>query len=314
MAVYTEVPAEALETYLAHYDVGRLVSAKGIAEGVSNSNFLIETSVARYILTLYEYRIDLADLPWFLALMEHLADAGQPVPRPVRDRGGEPLRQLMGKAACLIQFLPGVSVSQPTVEQAHAAGRALASLHLAGAHFPATRPNALGPAHWREAADELGARLDGIEPGLAALVAARVEAVCAGWPTGLPRGIIHADLFPDNVLMLGARVTGLIDFYFACTDLLAYDLAVLHAAWCFPPDGSAPLSAHADALFAGYASVRPLAPAELAAFPLLGQGASLRFLLSRAQDWLAPPSDALVHRKDPRPFARRLQYYATLDA
>ncbi len=314
MAVYTDVPAEALEQFLARYGPARLVSAKGIAEGVSNSNFLVETTAARYILTLYEHRIDLAELPWFLSLMEHLADAGQPVPRPIRDAHGEALQQLMGKAACLIQYLPGVSVSRPTVTQAGAAGRALAQLHLAGESFTATRANALGPDHWREVTDELGDRLEGIEPGLAELVRARVADVVARWPAGLPQGTIHADLFPDNVLMLGSEVTGLIDFYFACTDLLAYDLAVLHAAWCFLADGSAPLAAHAEAMLAGYTSVRPLTDAELRALPLLGQGASLRFLLSRAQDWLAPPSDALVQRKDPRPFARRLRYFASLDA
>ncbi|MFN7400081.1 MAG: homoserine kinase [Sandaracinobacter sp.] len=310
MAVYTEVPAEALEAFLADYDTGALVSAKGIAEGVSNSNFLVETTTARYILTLYEHRIDLADLPWFIALMEHLADAGQPVPRPIRDRSGQALQTVAGKAACLIQYLPGVSVSKPTAPQARAAGAALAGLHLASVGFMAERPNMLGPTHWVETAADLAPRLDEIETGLAARVTERVAAVSAAWPHHLPRGTIHADLFPDNVLMLGPTVTGLIDFYFACTDLLAYDLAVLHAAWAFPPDGSAPHPAHSEALLEGYESVRPLTAAERAALPLLGQGAALRFLLTRAQDWLAPPSDALVQRKDPRPFARRLDHYA----
>jgi homoserine kinase type II len=310
MAVYTEVPAEALEAFLTRYDVGTLVSAKGIAEGVSNSNFLVETTASRFILTLYERRIDLAELPWFIALMEHLADAGQPVPRPIRDRRQGALQTLEGRAACLIQYLPGVSVSRPTATQARAAGAALAQLHLAAATFTAPRANALGPAHWQATAAELGQGLDSIETGLHALVADRLATVRATWPTGLPRGTIHADLFPDNVLMLGARVTGLIDFYFACTDFLAYDLAVLHAAWAFPPDGRAPLAAHSRALFEGYQSVRPLEPAERAAFPLLAQGAALRFLLTRAQDWLAPPSEALVQRKDPLPFARRLACYA----
>jgi homoserine kinase type II len=310
MAVYTEVPAEALEAFLARYDTGALVSAKGIAEGVSNSNFLVETTTARYILTLYEHRIDLSELPWFIALMEHLADRGQPVPRPIRDRSGAALQEVAGKAACLIQYLPGVSVSQPTAAQARAAGAALAGLHLACADFAEKRANTLGPAQWVAAAAEIGGRLDEIEPGLGRLVGERVAAVSAQWPGHLPSGVIHADLFPDNVLMLGPEVTGLIDFYFACTDILAYDLAVLHAAWAFPRDGSAPLAAHSAALLEGYEAVRPLSADERAALPLLGQGAALRFLLSRAQDWLAPPSDALVQRKDPRPFARRLEHYA----
>jgi homoserine kinase type II len=310
VAVYTEVPAEALARFLSRYETGPLVSAKGIAEGVSNSNFLVETATDRFILTLYERRIDLAELPWFIALMEHLAQAGLPVPRPIRDLEGKALQQLEGKAACLIQYLPGVSVSRPTQAQARAAGEALARLHLAGQGFAAVRENGLGPAWWQATATELAPRLDEIEAGLAELVRTRLAAVLAAWPDGLPSGTIHADLFPDNVLMLGDKVTGLIDFYFACTGFFAYDLAVLHAAWAFPPGGEAPLPGHEAALFDGYTAVRPLTAEERAAFPLLAQGASLRFLLSRAQDWLAPASDALVQRKNPLPFARRLKHYA----
>ena len=313
MAVYTSVPAEALEPFLARYDTGPLILAKGIAEGVSNSNFLVETTTHRFILTLYEHRIDLAELPYFIALMEHLANSSLPVPRPIRDRAGAALQTVEGKAACLIQFLPGVSVSHPTAQQAHAAGEALARLHLAGSTFTATRPNALGLAWWQATAADLAPRLDEISDGLAARVSQCLAALCTNWPASLPKGTIHADLFPDNVLMLGDRVSGLIDFYFACTDLLAYDLAVLHAAWAFNADGSAPLPAHEAALFAGYESVRPLSAAERAALPLLGQGVSLRFLLSRAQDWLKPHSGALVQRKDPMPFARRLDYYVGLN-
>lgn len=312
MAVYTQVSAEALDAFLSRYDVGRLISAKGIAEGVSNSNFLVETDRARFILTLYERRIDIAELPWFLGLMEYLADRGMPVPRPIRDRRGEALQQVAGKAGCLIEYLPGVSVTQPTPAQARAAGEALARLHVEGAGYTAERPNGLGLQWWRDTAQDLGPRLDEIAAGLADVVQQGLAAM-ARWPADLPRGTIHADLFPDNVLVLESRVTGLIDFYFACTDLYAYDLAVLHAAWAFEPDGAAPLPAHEDALFAGYESVRPLGDAERAAFPVLGQGASLRFLLSRAHDWLHPTEDAVVTRKDPLPFARRLQHYARLD-
>jgi len=312
MAVYTSVPAEALEQFLARYETGPLLSAKGIAEGVSNSNFLVETTTDRFILTLYERRIDLAELPYFVALMEHLATSGLPVPRPIRDRDGSALQTVKGKAACLIQFLPGVSVSQPTAAQARAAGEALARLHVSGRDFTLRRPNGLAMPWWQTTAAELAPRLDEIEPGLSGKVCDRVQAVSASWPADLPVGTIHADLFPDNVLMLGHKVTGLIDFYFACTDIYAYDLAVLHAAWAFPPKGSAPLPHHEASLFEGYESVRPLSDAERKAFPVLAQGASLRFLLSRAQDWLAPHSDALVQRKDPLPFARRLEHYARL--
>ncbi len=312
MAVYTAVPAEALERFLQRYETGALLSAKGIAEGVSNSNFLVETDTARFVLTLYERRIDVAELPFFIALMEHLAERDIPVPRPIRDKQGQALQTLEGKAACLVQYLPGVSLTEPTPAQARAVGEALARLHLAAADFAPVRRNGLGLGWWQATAAELGARLDEIAPGLSTQVSDRIAALSAGWPAGLPVGTIHADLFPDNVLMLGDRIAGLIDFYFACTDILTYDLAVLHAAWAFPPDGTAPLPAHEAALFEGYDSVRPRLAAERAAFPLLAQGASLRFLLSRAQDWLAPHSAALVQRKDPLPFARRLDHYARL--
>ncbi|MFN3370326.1 MAG: homoserine kinase [Sphingomonadaceae bacterium] len=314
MAVYTDVPAERLVEFLGRYGLGELTSFKGIAEGVSNSNFLVETAGAqgpdRFILTLYERRIDPADLPWFIALMEHLADRGLPVPRPMRDRECRALQTLAGRHACLIRFLPGVSVSAPTATQAAAAGRALAQLHLAGRSFTAFRPNGLGLQWWNSTAGLLGPRLDTIEPGLAALVSGRLDHVRNAWPADLPKGTIHADLFPDNVLMLGDEVSGLIDFYFACSDLFAYDLAVLLNAWAFPADGTQPLADRWEAALAGYGAVRPLDPAERAALPVLCEGAALRFLLSRAQDWLEPAEGALVARKDPLPFARRLAWHA----
>lgn len=314
MAVYTHVSAETLAGFLARYGLGEVRAFKGIAEGVSNSNYLVETDAAagsqRFILTLYERRIDPADLPWFIGLMEHLADRGLPVPRPVRDRAGNALQTLEGRHACLIRFLPGVSVSTPTAAQARAAGAALARMHLAGLDYSARRPNGLGPGWWQTTADLLGRRLDTIEPGLCDLVNDRLARIGRGWPRDLPQGTIHADLFPDNVLMLGDEVCGLIDFYFACTDLLAYDLAVLLNAWAFAADGRAPIADNWAAAIEGYAAVRPLTTAEQAALPLLCEGAALRFLLTRAQDWLDPADGALVTAKDPRPFAHRLAWHA----
>ncbi len=315
MAVYTHLGAEVLAALVAEYDVGELTSVKGIAEGISNSNWLVETTGAdgagaRFILTMYEYRIELEDLPFFLALLDHLADKDCPVPRTIHDRAGQRFRLLDGKAIALIEFLPGVSVSAPTPGQAEAVGRALAQLHLAAADFPATRANGMGPTEWQRLADALGPDgLAAIDQGFAAQVARELPAVIAAWPADLPRGTIHADLFPDNVLMLGNRVAGLIDFYFACTDLLAYDLAVTHAAWCFSNDGKRFDPALSAALLTGYEAVRPLEPAERAALPLLAQGASLRFAMTRAWDWVNTPADALVTRKDPLAYARRLSFY-----
>ncbi|MFC3173318.1 homoserine kinase [Novosphingobium bradum] len=315
MAVYTHLGAEDLARLIAEFDVGSLRSAKGIAEGVSNSNWLIETAGrdgqgARFILTVYEERTEVSDLPFFLGLMDHLSDHACPVPATIHDRQGQAFRTLDGKALALIEFLPGVSVSQPTQGQARAVGAALARVHLAGGDFAMRRANTLGPAGWRELIDGCGAGgLEGIDPALGDLVRRELAEIEAQWPAGLPSGVIHADLFPDNVLMLGDEVTGLIDFYFACTDLFAYDVAVTHAAWCFDATGTRFDAALSAALLAGYEAVRPLSPAEHAALPLLARGAAMRFLASRAYDWLHTPDGALVTRKDPMAFARRLQFY-----
>lgn len=306
MAVYTQVPAEELTQFLRGYDVGELTSAKGIAEGVENTNYLVETTRDRFILTLYEKRVSAGDLPYFMDLLDHLAAKQLPVPPAVKDRSGAAIRELAGRPACLIRFLPGISVTRPTAEQARSAGAALAGMHAALADFAPERPNSMGVESWPTLLDRCGAGLDTIQPGLFARVEAALASVTADWPRDLPRGTIHADLFPDNVLMLDARVTGLIDFYFACTDLIAYDLAVMHSAWAFDSLGEPADPAIGAALLSGYG---PLSAAERTALPLLARGACLRFLLSRAWDWLNTPADALVTRKDPLAYLRRLDWY-----
>ena len=312
MAVYTIVTAEALSDLLARYDVGQLVSTKGIAEGVENSNYMVDTSVGRYILTLYEKRVDEADLPFFLALLDHLADRGVPVPRAIRDKGGRQLQQVAGRPACLIEFLPGVSVSHPTPLQAHATGAALGRLHAAVADFGLERPNTLGLPGWHELAGRCGADLDRISPGLRARVDSELAWLDEHWPTELPRSVVHADLFPDNVLMREDAVGGLIDFYFACSEVRAWDVAVTHAAWSFDGNGSSFMPEVGSAIIAGYEKSFGLSADERAAIPALARGACLRFLLTRAWDWLNTPADALVTRKDPLAFLRRLDHYAAL--
>jgi homoserine kinase type II len=308
MAVYTHLTADDLAGLIAEYDVGELVSAKGIAEGVSNSNWLVETTGGRFILTMYEHRVDAADLPFFLGLLDHLSSKGSPVPRTIHDRTGAAFRTNHAKAVALIEFLPGVSIDTPRPVQARAVGEALAGIHLAAADFPGERENTMGLAAWRKLLGDCGERLTEIDAALPDLVAGELDYLEANWPSELPRSVIHADLFPDNVLMLGNRVSGLIDFYFACTDIMAYDLAVTHAAWCFAADGSFRPTI-GDALVEGYNARRPLPPEAWAALPVLARGAAMRFLASRAYDWLHTPADALVTRKDPMVFARRLSFY-----
>jgi len=310
MAVFTPVSAEALADFLTRYDLGEATSFKGIAEGVQNSNFMLDTSRGRRLfLTLYEDRVDAADLPYFLALTTHLADHGLPVPRPIADRGGRTLQMLCARPACLIEFVPGVSVSAPEPGDAFAAAAALGAMHAAVADFAGVRPNEHGPDGWRRLATMIGDGFGAVAPGLGAMIDDELRALAVRWPDGLARATIHADLFPDNVLLLGGQVTGLIDFYFACTDLRAYDLAVMHTAWCFSADGRRFDPALAAALVAGYRSTHELTAAEAAAMPLLCRGAALRFILTRSHDWITTPADALVTKKDPMAFARRLAWY-----
>lgn len=309
MAVYTHLGAEDLARLIAEYDVGELVSAKGIAEGVSNSNWLLETTGGRFILTMYERRIDIAQLPFFLGLLDHLAAAGCAVPATIHDRSGEALKEIDGKAVALIEFLPGVSPNAPTPAQARAVGAALARVHLAAKNITPKRENDLAPKDTARILDTCGT--DSLRAIDAALpeVAEWAQRVVERWPDNLPRSIIHSDLFPDNVLMLGDEVSGMIDFYFAAHDMMAYDLTVTHAAWCFDKRGEQFDERVGKALVEGYESVRALEPAERDALPLLAEGACLRFVASRAEDWLDTPADAHVLRKDPMDFVRRWDFY-----
>ena len=314
MAVYTHVSAEMMARFLRDYDTGELISFKGIAEGVENSNFLVETRGGndghRFILTLYEKRVAPEDLPFFMALLDHLAERGCRVPRAIADRQGVQIRELAGRPACLIEFLEGVSLSNPNPAQARAAGQALAAMHHAVADFDGDRPNSMGPASWHDLAGKCGGKWQQIDPALESLVEGELAFLAQHWPQDLPQSVIHADLFPDNVLMLGDSVSGLIDFYFSCRDARAYDLAVTHSAWCFSPDGRHFDYAVSEALLQGYHADLKLSPQEIAALPILARGSSLRFTLSRAYDWINTPPDALVTRKDPMAFARRLIFYA----
>lgn len=311
MAVYTQLGPEQVSEFLSRFDAGELIALKGIAEGVENSNYFLETTQSRFILTLYENRVDPADLPFFYALLKHLHDAGCKVPRFIADREGQWLHELAGRPACLIEFLQGVSVTKPSAAQAKATGAALGEMHAALADFELQRPNSLGVGSWRELAGQCTeSGLESIHVGLAE----RVEAECGylenNWPRELPVRAIHADLFPDNVLMLGDKVTGLIDFYFACTDFLGYDLAVTHSAWCFTSDGKVFHDALSASLLAGYNAACPLDVPTRDVLPLFLRGACLRFLLTRCYDWINTPASALVTRKDPLAFLRRLDFYS----
>ena len=311
MAVYTDVTADDLTDFLSRYQIGELRSYKGIAEGVENSNFLLHTSAGNFILTLYEKRVAANDLPFFLGLMEHLAARGITCPQPVKNRQGGVLGKLAGRPAAIVTFLDGLWIRRPNADHCAAVGEALARLHLAGKDFPNKRANALSIESWRALYAQAKERGDSVRPGLCAEIAKELDALDKSWPRDLPDGVIHADLFPDNVFFLGDRLSGLIDFYFACTDTLAYDVAVCLNAWCFEPDHSYNVT-KGRVLLRSYANVRALSAAERAALPVLARGAAMRFLLTRLVDWLAVPGGALVKPKDPLEYFRKLRFHQSV--
>jgi homoserine kinase type II len=313
MAVYTEVADEELDAFIASYDIGALTSCKGIAEGVENSNYLVQTEAGRYILTLYEKRVAPKDLPYFLALMQHLAARGIFCPLPVHDREGRTLRKLAGRPVALITFLDGVSVRRASIEQCTSLGKALGQLHVAGKSFPQTRANSLSLGGWVPLFNAIGDRADTIIPGLSSEMGKELSYLEKAWPSGLPQGVIHADLFPDNVFFLGQQVSGLIDFYFACNDMLAYDIAICLNAWCFESDARFNIT-KARAFLQAYEGVRLLTAAELDALPTLARGAALRFLLTRSYDWLNTDGEALVKRKDPNEYLRKLRFQGKVNS
>jgi homoserine kinase type II len=309
MAVYTEVTDEEAARFLSDYDIGEVTSLKGIAEGVENSNFLLRTTMGTYILTLYEKRVNPDDLPFFLGLMDHLSAKGITCPTPLHTKDGAALSTLCGRPAAITSFLDGLGPKRVMPIHCRELGTALAKMHIAGNGFELTRPNALSLPSWRPLFEKCQNSADDVHPGLARDILSHLDALEAAWPTALPSGVIHADLFTDNVFFMpGPRLSGLIDFYFACNDFFAYDLAICINAWCFEPDGAFNIT-KARQLLSGYQSQRPLSDAELAALPTLARGSAMRFLLTRLYDWINTPADALVVRKDPMEYLRKLRFH-----
>jgi homoserine kinase type II len=308
MAVYTEVPDGDLAAFVKAYDIGEVVSCKGIAEGVENSNFLMRTTKGSYILTLYEKRVNRSDLPFFLGLMEHLAAKGLSCPTPIKASDGEALRELCGRPAAIISFLEGMWPRRPTERHCQLLGAAIADLHIKGRDFALKRLNNLSLSGWQTLVANTKDRADEVSPGLASIIQDELAFLEQNWPQNLEVGVIHADLFPDNVFFLGDRLSGLIDFYFACTDFLAYDVAICLNAWCFEQKGEFNVT-KAKLMIENYAKFRSMPEAELAAMPILARGSALRFLLTRLYDWLNHPPGAFVQPKDPLEYLKKLRFH-----
>jgi len=307
MAVYTEIDDDQLDELLAGYDIGRAIACKGIADGVENSNFMLQTDVGIYILTLYEKRVDPADLPWFLGLLTHLSEQGFPCPVPIRRRDGSVLAEAADRPAAIVSFLHGRWPKKQRAYHAQGLGDALAGLHLAGADYPGERANNLSIDGWRPLLEQCGPASDTVMDGLYDALSQELDVLEANWPTDLPRGVIHADLFPDNVFFMDRDLSGVIDFYFACNDVLIYDLAICLNAWCFETDGAFNIT-NARQVLQAYRARRPLDRSEFDALPILARGAALRFLLTRLYDWLNHPEGALVTPKDPLEYWRKLKF------
>ena len=312
MAVYTEVGDEDLIAFIAEYDLGDIVSCKGIAEGVENTNYLLQTTLGQYILTLYEKRVKESDLPFFLGLIEHLAAQEVSCPVPLHGRDGKALRQLCDRPAAMVSFLDGMWPRRIKPGHCSALGAALAQLHVAGDSYPVERPNALSVQAWRPLFDACAARADTVSPGLSTILTRELDHLESHWPEDLPTGVCHADLFPDNVFFIGGDLSGIIDFYFACTDFFAYDLAICLNAWCFERDNSFNIT-KARLMLSRYRTVRPFSDAEVQALPLLARGSALRFLLTRLYDWLHHPEGALVQPKDPLDYLAKLSFHQTVN-
>jgi len=308
LAVYTDISEDDLKWFLTEYETGELLSYKGIAEGVENSNFLLHTSKDPLILTLYEKRVEKSDLPFFLGLMHHLAARGLSCPLPLPRRDGALLGRLSDRPAALISFLEGMWLRKPEAKHCREVGKALAQMHIAGEGFELKRPNALSIDGWKTLWEKSEARADEVEKGMSDEVRAEMDFLSAHWPKDLPSGVIHADLFPDNVFFLGDTLSGLIDFYFACNDLLAYDVSICLNAWCFEKDGAYNIT-KGTAFLDAYQSVRPLSEAERTALPILARGSALRFFLTRLYDWLTTPEGAMVTKKDPLEYLRKLRFH-----
>lgn len=313
MAVYTSISDEDLASFLADYDIGDPLSFSGIAEGVENSNFMVRTTTGTYILTLYEKRVNPDDLPFFLNLMNHLAGKGLSCPRPVPKKSGETLSSLNGRPAAVVTFLDGIWHRKIMPVHCRALGTEMARMHQMGADFGMVRENSLSVRSWRPLLESCGPQADSVKPGLYAFLEAEIGFLEKNWPADLPRGVVHADLFQDNVFFLGDELSGFIDFYFACTDMLAYDLAICLNAWCFENDGSFNIT-KARLMITAYEDVRELSGAELAALPVLARGAAIRFLLTRLYDWLNHPEGAFVKPKDPMEYHRKLSFHQTVSS
>ena len=316
MAVYTNLNENQIKDFLKLYNIGELISFSGITEGIENSNFHLKTSNGNYILTIFEKRVDIKDIPFFIKIMLHLNKNGYYCPEPICDKNNKFLQKLKGKPTIIVNFLKGKSQNNVTIEDCNQVGSSMGLMHLSSKDFELKRDNSLSIKGWQTLIKNCNNSvpvnvLNKLQPELMKDIQNSFDFVSKFWPHDLPKGFIHGDFFPDNVFFINDKITGVIDFYFSCTDILAYDLAIAINAWCFDKQYNFQDKKY-HALLNGYNSKRKLSKDEEFFLPLLCQAASLRFLLTRLFDWVNTPIEANVVLKNPEEYIKKHKYFKKL--
>lgn len=311
MAVYTKISDSEIAALLQNYDIGTIKYLKAIEQGIDNSNYFLTTDVNKYIFTIYEDRIEEGELPFFLGLMQHLSDKNIPCPVPLQNKNGDNLSRINNRPCAIVSFLNGKSTSEITKNHTSELGHYMAKMHIAASDFSMQRENNLALKDWGKIFNQVKSDADKIQKGLSSQIEQELGFLTVNWPKSLYSGVIHADLFPDNVFFENDHLAGIIDFYFACNDFLIYDFAICLNAWCFDsPDNLN--KEKAKAMFDSYNSVRPVSEEELKALPVLARGAAMRFLLTRLHAWFNPAEDALVKPKDPMEYVEKLNFHSKI--
>ena len=316
MAVYTNLNEHQIKVFLELYDIGKLISFSEIREGIENSNFYIKTSNGNFILTIFEKRVDIKDIPFFIQIMVHLNNKGYYCPKPICDKNNIFLQELRGKPAIIVNFLEGKSKNNITIEDCYQVGSSIGLMHCKSDDFKLVRDNSLSIEGWQTLIKNCNKTipisvLDKLQPNLMKDIQNSFDFFLKFWPHFLPKGFIHGDLFPDNVFFVNNKITGVIDFYFSCTDILTYDLAIAINAWCFDKTNNFK-DKNYKSLLKGYNSKRKLSKDEKFFLPLLCQAAALRFLLTRLFDWVNTPNEANVVPKNPEEYIIKHKYFKEL--
>jgi|TARA_B110000438_G_scaffold296673_1_gene341736 homoserine kinase type II len=311
MAVYTKLSEEELKNFFSKYNLGKLLNYKEIKEGIENTNYFVQMEKGKFILTLYEKRVEEKDLPFFISLMRNLFDRNFLSPEPIINKNGNYITEVLNKKAAVVSFLNGQAKKILSPANCYDVGINSAKLHLITKDLTGKRINKLSVDSWRKIYNKVKKDCSKIHPNLTKIIEKNLDKVEKNWPKNIPSGIIHADLFPDNIFFENDQLSGIIDYYFACHDFYAFEIAVCLNALCFEGKNEN-LSFNitkAKKFIDGYSSIRKLTEEEKESLKILCQGAALRFLLTRVFDYLNLTEGAIVKIKDPIEYLKRLEFH-----